>query len=250
MSLLQLLSVSHSFKETTDRPGYRLGNRRVTPRLESTRNPALRDPARTGRTDAESQTSLFSELIAAPKRTVARGTFSRPAVVPVTPVIAPSVPAQAPKAPVVKAEPKLEAAPKIAERPEAKPEAREYSTKPHTAPSLPLRREQRSWKARLQEWISFGMGRKQPVTPFQAELALESVKVVRNDLKETDLVFSEPKPATVSAEASETPASESEKRKAARWMRLTTRVFGRTKNEFTPEMASREPTQGTLIPKA
>lgn len=247
MSLLQLLSVSHSFKDTADRPGaYRLGNRRVTPRLESTRAQALREPARTVRTAAESQTSLFSELIAAPKRTVARGVVNRPSVAPVKPAIAPVVSASAPKAPAVQPEPKLEAAPKIADRPEAKPVAREYSTRPHTAPSLPLRRETRSWKARVQEWISFGMGRKQPVTPFQAELALESVKVIRNDLNETDMEIVQTAPKTAAAPASSSP----EKRKAARWMRLTTRVFGRAKNEFTPETASREPAQGTLIPRA
>jgi|GEM_PF-1359209 len=289
MSLLQLLSVSHSFKETTDRPGtYRLGTRHMLPPFEGMRNTVShREPARTVHTAAESEPSPFSELVAAPeqrRRLAARhDMMNSDTAKPLSPwltrrsnllaneesvseVRTPAVnarisakprmetsaaPALVP--PVAKA--KVERAPDLKkselkspmrEAPhEARPQTKQFSA--HAAglplPITPMHRPKTSWFGKLMDYFSGGRNKKVTSYQYQGGLSLESVRVVRNDLSDSDVDIVSKK----NKEAGSTSHSGTEGSQKKGWKGLSARVFQRNKNVFEGKAPREE--QGELISK-
>jgi hypothetical protein len=257
---MQLLSSSHTFKETVDRPGtYRLGKRRIVPRFESSRGSAYREPARIVRTTAEIQPSSFSDCIAAPKPVVQQPvptpTDSVAPVKEVRPVVAPApilpeLPVQKVEpAPTLQAQPKPDTSHAETSHAETSHAESRLGTRPIGSTLSPVQSGDRSADARslktvVRECVALAMGRRLPVTAQQTELSLEKVKVECND-------FSSPSDYDVVAPTRKSSAEIASGRKlAARLTRLVAKVFGGTKNEFKPASTPVEPRQGTLIPRS
>jgi hypothetical protein len=69
--------------------------------------------------------------------------------------------------------------------------------------------------------------REQPKSLVQAELSLESVKVVRNDLSDCDLELVQPKPPQPLTSATQvSPKSPSPVVSGTAWSRVTGKLFG------------------------
>lgn len=287
MSLLQLLSVSHSFKETTDRPGtYRLGTRHMLPPFEGMRNTAShREPARTVHTAAESESSLFSELVAAPeqrKRLAARhDMMNADSSKPLSPWLTrrsnwemseqnaksaneertravngrasamprgetPAVPGMKTRAVVEKVSETRNSelkSSKQAEQREVQPRHYSARTTGLPLPITPLHRPKTSWFGKLVDYFTGGKNKKVSSYQYQASHSIESVRVVRNDLSDSDL-------DVVSRNAKESAATspsvpEGSLKKG--WKGLTGRVFQRNKNVFQGRAPREE--QGELIAK-
>ena len=211
MSLLKLLSAAKSLDGSKPMPSpYKMKSARFLPKFGSPKNPFAR-----AKTDAAKPTSgrmetepLFGD---------------EPKVAPATPS-----PKPAAKAPVVKeatpiAEPekKIEVKPASAAPVAAAPTAKtpkaaalaEFIKKLNPLKHLPKRRPET-----------------RPVRPkvaraAQGELSLEKVRVLRNELNDSDLEFvATPKLVSTGAGGSVLPASQ--RTRFATWGRLTSRVIG------------------------
>jgi hypothetical protein len=211
MSLLKLLSAAKSLDGSKPMPSpYKMKSARFLPKFGSPKNPFAR-----AKTDASKPTSGHME------------TDSLFGDEPKAPPAAPS-PKPVAKAPVVKevkpiAEPekKIEAKPASAAPAAVAPTAKtpkpaalgEFIKKLNPLKYLPKRRpESRSVRPKV-------------ARAAQGELSLEKVRVLRNELNDSDIEFvTTPKLVSTGAGGSSLPASQ--RPGLATWGRLTSRVFG------------------------
>jgi hypothetical protein len=210
MSLLKLLSAGKSLDGSKPMPSpYRMKSANFLPKFGSKKNPFAQapkaEPAKPGNKPAETG-SLFE---------------SEPA---------------SPLAPFRKAPPAKEVKPAAAAMPEA-PAAPETKSEPKPASAVPLAKEK---KPRMLPGIikKFNplayLPKRQPgaraarpkvaKTAVQGELSLERVRVLRNELNDSDIEFVTAKAANTGTAGTTLPAMR--RPKLTTWGRLTSRMMG------------------------
>lgn len=214
MSLLKFLTAGRSFVGGNGEGGrYRLPCRRVLPKFAAKPNPfRATSLPETARPTEGGQASLGFFPVAAEE--------PQPESAPIQhETVAPAASAEAPA--------NVESAASV-----AAPSA----VSAPSAPAAAAGEKRPSWLAvrgeRLAKWWRSGGRSARPAIPrferpaVQGELRLESVKVVRNDLSDSDLEVVKAKPATANRAGAIASSSAAVSATAARWSRAGARFFG------------------------